>query len=69
MDYEKVTVKKLADISTNSDALLHDIAVLLAKTGLYEPSCRINHPERDPFEVIIEKFILPDIDRTFRTMS
>lgn len=62
MDYEKIVIEKLINISVNHETLFYDIAILFAKTGFYENSIRIKYKGQDPFEIIIEKQIIPNID-------
>ncbi len=61
MDFNKIVIKKLSTVQM-SRTLLYDIARLFATTGFYEKSIRIRNKELDPFERIIEKYILPDVN-------
>ncbi len=60
MNYNEINITKLHHLNENKDQLLYQIAILFAKTGFYEPSARIKYPEQDPFEIIIDKYLIPN---------
>lgn len=65
MDYNKIKILKLNQCSDDGKDLFLTLAKLLTKTGLYEQNTKVNFPDLNHWEIIIEKFIIPYQDNIY----